>query len=94
MSAAPDAGSGGEAASLERWKLLALVEGVALMIAVIMPVTPSKTGSEWAPAELVFPDPSYLHQVAVYFVLTNLMIALLAAALVVGVRWREWREGR
>jgi hypothetical protein len=77
-----------------RWKLLALVEAAALGIAMVMPVTPSKTGSRWIPAELVFADPSYGQEVLVYFVLANLVIGVFAAALVATVRFEEGRGDR
>ena len=50
------------------------VEAIALSIGLAMPVTPSKTGSTWSPAELLTPDPSYLTEVAVYFAMTNVLI--------------------
>jgi hypothetical protein len=77
-----------------RWKLLVLVEVAALGIAMVMPVTPSKTGSRWIPAELVFADPSYGQEVLVYFVLANIVFGVFAAALVTMVRLEEGRGNR
>lgn len=63
-----------------------LIQAAAVMVAVVMPVTPNRSGSDWSMAELVFPEPSYLEQVVVYFVVANLMILLLGAVLFVWVR--------
>lgn len=54
-----------------------LVESAALMIALIMPVTPSKTGSTWSPAELLWADPSYGQEVAVYLVVVHVLIFVI-----------------
>jgi len=50
------------------------VEAIALLIGLAMPITPSKTGSTWSPAHLFSADPSYLTEVAVYFLMTNVLI--------------------
>lgn len=57
-----------------------LVEAMALMIALVTPITPSKTGSQWSAAELIDPDPSYPLEVLVYFVLTNALFGVLGLA--------------
>jgi hypothetical protein len=62
------------------------IQSIALLIGIAMPLTPSKTGSTWSPAQLFWDDPSYLREVAVYFVMTNLLI--LGIGLVV------WLVGR
>ena len=74
---------------MKRREWVLLSQGVALMIAMVMPVTPSKTGSEWSMAELVFREPSYVQEVAVYFVLTNLLFLVTAAIVLAWVRLRE-----
>lgn len=56
---------------------LLTVEAIALLIGLAMPITPSKTGSTWSPAQLFWPDPSYIAEVAVYFVMTNVLILAL-----------------
>lgn len=71
---------------MSRWKWLLLIQAAAAMVAVVMPVTPNRPGSDWSMAELVFPDPSYFEEVVVYFVLANLMILLMGAVLFVWVR--------
>jgi hypothetical protein len=59
--------------------LLAL-EAIAVLIALAMPITPSKTGSTWSPASLFWPDPNYLQKVAVSFVGVNLLLVLIGVA--------------
>lgn len=71
------------------WHGLLLAEGAAALIALIMPITPSKTGSNGQLAELFIADPSYLHQVSVYFVLNNLLLLLLG---VVSVIWLKLKR--
>jgi len=58
----------------DRAVALLAVEAIALLIGLAMPVTPSKAGSTWSPAQLFSEDPSYLTEVAVWFVMTNLLI--------------------
>lgn len=53
---------------------LLAMEGIALGIAIVAPVTPSKTGSTWSPAHLFSTDPTYLEKVAASFVLVNLIL--------------------
>ena len=65
----------------DRWVALAVIEMISIAIALAMPITPSKTGSTWRPSSLFNDEPSYLQDVAVWFVLTNLLLwtMLLAA---------------
>ena len=78
---------------MKRWELFVLAEFVALLIGLVMPVTPSKTGtSDWSPAELLFAEPSYLQEVAVDFVLANLVMVVLGALLVGWVRISDRRD--
>lgn len=58
-------------------KIVFLVEFVALLIGLAMPITPSKTGGDFSFADWFFEDPSYLQEVLVYFVMTNLLIGIL-----------------
>ena len=69
--------------------VLLLVESSALLIALLMPVTPSKTGSTWTPAQLFWADPSYLEEVSVYFLMVHLLIFVIGL-----VAWAAWRFGR
>jgi hypothetical protein len=68
------------------WHGLLLAEGAALMIALLMPITPSKTGSDGGLAELIIPDPSYLQEVVVYFILTNLLLLVLAVMVAIWLK--------
>jgi hypothetical protein len=70
------------------------VQAIALLIGIAMPLTPSKTGSTWSPAELLWDDPGYLLQVAVYFVMTNLLIVLLGLAVWIVTRFDGSGKGR
>lgn len=71
---------------MSRVQLVGLSQVVALLIALVMPVTPSRTGSDWSLARAFFADPSYVHEVLVYFVLTNLLMGLLALFVLVLAR--------
>ncbi len=65
----------------EKLKIIALLEAMALGIALFLPITPSKTGdgtSDLAP--FFIDDPSYLESVAVGFVAVNALFLLLAWA--------------
>lgn len=77
---------------MKRWEWLLLIEGVAVMIAMVMPVTPSKTGSDWSLAELVYSEPTYLQEVFVNFVFTNVLILVVGAAVILWVRLQEKRR--
>ena len=68
---------------------LLLTEATALLIALVMPVTPSRTGSDSSPAELVWPEPTYRQEVLFWFVATNALIVCLGA-----VFWAVWRLRR
>ena len=68
----PDADS---SSRLPDWAVALLaVEAIALLIGLAMPITPSKTGSTWSPVELFSEDPSYLLEVAFWFVMTNVLM--------------------
>ena len=56
---------------------LLVLEGIAVAIALAAPVTPSKTGSTWSPAELFTGDPNYIEKVFASFVTVNVIIAVL-----------------
>ena len=66
-----------------------LTEGTAILIALLTPITPSKTGSTWSPADLFSADPSYLEKVLASFVAVNIMIAVLGL-----IAWVAIRRGR
>ena len=54
-----------------------LTQAAAILIALVSPITPSKTGSTWSPADLFIADPSYLAKVLASFVVVNIMIAVI-----------------
>lgn len=62
-----------------------LIEAAALLIALVTPVTPSKTGSTWTPAELLFVEPSYLEKVLVSFLFVNILIGVFGGLLWIAV---------
>ncbi len=65
------------------WHGLFLAEGAALLIGLLMPITPSKIGSDRGLAHLFISEPSYLQQVLVYFALTNLLLLILGAIIAI-----------
>jgi hypothetical protein len=71
----------------DRLKGVLLVEGVALAIALVTPVTPSKTGSDWTFADVVWEEPSYLQEVAASFVVVNLLLMFIGLVIWIAVRF-------
>jgi hypothetical protein len=71
----------------ERVTGLLVIESIALAIALVTPITPSKTGSTWSPADLMWTDPTYLQKVAASFVVVNLLIAVLGLAALAVAKW-------
>jgi hypothetical protein len=69
--------------------VLLMTQAVALLIALVTPVTPSKTGSKWSPADLFLADPGYLEKVFASYVTVNVLMALIALA-----AWLSIRRGR
>jgi len=69
-------------------KGLLVLESIGLAIAVVTPITPSKTGTTWSPAELLTPEPTYLQDVLASFIVMNLIFVVLAAVVWVSVRLR------
>ena len=69
------------------WHGLFLVEGAALMIALLMPITPSKTGSDRGIADFLIPNPTYLQEVVVYFILTNILILIIVVIIWLWVKF-------
>lgn len=72
------------------WRIVAILEWIALLIALAMPVTPSKTGGDFSFADWFFAGPSYLQEVLVYFVLTNLILGVLVVIALI-IIWKEKR---
>ncbi len=65
-----------------------MTEAIALGIALAMPITPSKTGSTWSPANFFSTDPTYLEKVAASFVVVNFLLLVLGL-----VAWVISRRG-
>jgi hypothetical protein len=63
---------------LTAWKIIFLIESAAVMIALAMTITPSKTGSDWSPVELFFENPSFWQDVLIHFIAVNLLIGIFA----------------
>lgn len=68
------------------------LELIAVLIALAMPITPSKTGSDFSPAEWLFGEPSYLQDAAVYFLAANALFLLLGCAIWVWIRVDRARQ--
>lgn len=65
---------------------------IALAIALVAPITPSKTGSTWSPANAIWTDPTYLEKVVASFVTVNVMIIVIG--LVAWVALKLFPPGR
>jgi hypothetical protein len=61
-----------------RWKIFFLIEIVLLIISLIMPITPSKTGSTTKLTDWFFKNPSYFEEVLFYLIFINLIVIILA----------------
>ena len=70
----------------DRAVALLVIETISLGIAIVAPITPSRTGSTWSPAELVTADPSYLEKVAASFVRVNVMIFVIGLVAWIALR--------
>ena len=80
-------------AGIRGWaKGLLVVELFALAVALVTPITPSKTDSTWTPAQLFSPDSPYLEEVAASFLLVNAL--LLSIGLVVWITSRFSKSGK
>ena len=71
------------------WKIFFLVEGCLLAIALILPVTPSKTGSDKSLAEYFLEDPSYLEQVLFSLIFINAIVVFLAVIVIIILRVKK-----
>jgi hypothetical protein len=65
-----------------------VTESIALAIAIVTPITPSKTGSTWSPANFFSTDPTYIEKVGASFVLVNALLLVLGL-----VAWVISRRG-
>ena len=62
----------------DRWKIFFLIEIILLLISMIMPITPSKTGSSTKLAEWFINNPSYFEEVFFNFLFGNIIVIILA----------------
>ena len=72
-------------------KLFLLVEAAAAVIGLIMPLTPSKTGSDSDLPDWFLDDPTYLQRAFFDFVFTNLVIVVVGLAFWAHWVWRKRR---
>jgi hypothetical protein len=75
------------ASGIDRLKGILVVEAVAFVIALVTPVTPSKTGSDWTFADLLWEEPSYVQEVAASFVVVNLLLMFIGLGILITVRF-------
>jgi hypothetical protein len=76
---------------LTAWKIFLIVEWVALLIGLAMPITPSKTGGDFDFADLLFENPGYLQKALVDFLVVNVLIGVLALIFLL-LWWRQRRK--
>lgn len=75
------------------WQLVLLFEGTLLAIALVSPITPSKTGSDGGIADAFIESPSYLEEVAVGFLGLHVLVLVLAVVVLLVRRVQKAREG-
>ncbi len=68
------------------WQAFLGIQAMALMIGLAMPITPLKTGGRADMARYFFENPGYLHEALVWYLATNLLIALIMVIAVISVR--------
>jgi uncharacterized membrane protein len=68
------------------WHGLLLAESAAIMIGLVSPLTPSKTGSDRGIAHYFFAEPSYLQEVFVSFVSVNLLLVILGVVVAIWLK--------
>ena len=71
---------------LTNLKIFLLIEAIALFIALIMPITPSKTGSDTNLADWFFKDPNYFQEVLIHFIFINIIFVFIGIALMI---WKK-----
>jgi len=78
---------------LSGWQLLLFAQFLAVLIALVMPVTPSKTGGKASLAEYFLDKSGYLYEVILSFILVNLIYVFLFLIGFLYVKWDRWRRG-
>jgi hypothetical protein len=71
------------------WQIILLVEIIVLLISLAMTFGPSKTGSDWHPAQLFFENPNYWQIILIYFIFTNILIGILALIAAIYFWWEK-----
>jgi hypothetical protein len=69
-----------------RWKIFFLLEIILLIISMIMPITPGKTGSSTKLADWFIKNPSYFEEVFFYLVFGNMIVIILAVVFLIWLR--------
>jgi len=69
-----------------RWQIFFLIEIILLIISMIMPITPSKTGSTTKLADWFIQNPSYFEEVLFYFIFENVIAIILAVVFFIWLR--------
>lgn len=70
----------------DRWQIFILIEIIILIISMIMPITPSKTGSSTKLADWFIQNPSYFEEVLFYFIFGNVIVVILAVVFLIWLR--------
>jgi len=70
----------------DRWKIFFLIEMILLLISMVMPITPSKTGSSTNLAARFIENPSYLEEVFFYLVFGNVIVLILTVVFLIWLR--------
>ena len=71
------------------WQAYLLIEIVLIIIALIIPISPSKTGSDSSLADWFSDNPSYLEKVFFNFLLLHLLVLLI---FIIYFLWKFFRS--
>ena len=63
-----------------------MIEIILIFISMIMPITPSKTGSSTKLADWFIKNPSYFEEVLFYLIFINVIVIILAVVILTWVR--------
>ena len=69
-----------------RWQIFFAIEIILLIISMIMPITPSKTGSNTKLADWFIQNPSYFEEVLFYLIFINVIVIILAVIILIWLR--------
>jgi hypothetical protein len=70
----------------DRWQIFFLIEIILLIISMIMPITPSKTGSSTKLADWFIKNPSYFEEILFYFIFGNVIVVILGVVFIIWLR--------